>query len=42
MISSTFIDKLDFFSLDEINYLELAFPTDKLIISELVGKGFIG
>lgn len=42
MMPNDDIDKLDFFSLDEINYLELAFPTDKLIISELVGKGFIG
>ena len=35
------IDKLDFFSSEDINSLELAFPTDRLIISELVNKGFI-
>lgn len=41
IVANDDIDKLGFFSIDEINNLELAFPTDKLIISELKEKGLI-
>lgn len=43
MIANDDIDKLNFFSTKDIENkdLDLAFPTDKLIILELKEKGFI-